>query len=186
MEKKEFLKLFKNYMKGLGYRSRGNICFRYPEPDYLVYVMLEHSSWEKAYHLEYGVVYEADRLTGPFSGKSDWSLNFLFTVEPGDDLERYPLEEIDLRYGRELSICFNYEERTEAEFLRELELNIEKRLGRVFDREYALDHYRRDWVQFRKIPYDTVHKICRLVGLDEALVLKFRDGRYRKKEELLE
>ena len=186
MEKKEFQKLFKCYMKGLGYRSRGNICFKYLETDYLVYVMLEHSSWQSGYQLEYGVVYEADQLTAPFSGKSDWSLNFLFTTDPSDDLARYPLEDLELRYSRELNICFNYSERTAEEFFRELELNVEKRLSRVSDREYALEHYRKNWVQFRKIPYDTVHKICRLAGLDEALVLKFRDGRYRKKEELLD
>ena len=185
MEKKEFQKLFKTYMKELGYRSRKNICFMYPKPDYLVFVLLEHSSWQEAYHLEYGVVYEADQLTAPFSGRSDWSLNFLFTTDPSDDLARYPLDDLELRYGRELDICFNYSERTAEEFLRELELNVEKRLNQVYDREFALEHYRKNWVQFRKIPYDTVHKICRLAGLDEALVLKFRDGRYRNKGELL-
>lgn len=185
MEKKEFQKLFKTYMKGLGYRSRGNICFRYQEPDYLIFVMLEHSSWQQGYSLEYGVVYEADQLTAPFSGKSDWSLNFLFTKEPSDDLACYPLEDIEHNFGRKLGICFDYSERTAEEFLRELELNVEKRLSPISNREYALEHYRNDWVQFRKIPSDTVHKICRLAGLDEALVLKFRNGHYRTKEEFL-
>lgn len=185
MEKKEFQKLFKTYMKGLGYRSRGNMCFKYLEPDYLVFVSLVHSSWVQGYQLRYGVVYEADQLAAPFSGKSDWSLNFLFTTEPSDDLAQYPLENIEHNFGRKLDICFIYSERTAEEFLRELELNVEKRLSRISDREFALEHYRKDWVQFRKIPYDTVHKICRLAGLDEALVLKFRDGRYRTKEEFL-
>ena len=176
LEKTEFPKLFRAYMKKLDFRAKGNICYRYLADDYLIIVALEHSSYSKAYGIDYGVVYEA-AVEKPVSQKADWRGSFLFAADPDDDLTRYPLEDIRIRYGRELTRWFDYSERTEEGFLRSMDENVQKRLVKVYDKGFVLDQYRKNWVSFRRIPYETVRKICRLAGLDAEQVIRFRDGR---------
>lgn len=176
LEKTEFQKLFREYMKKLGFRSKGNICYRYLEHDYLIIVDLEHSSYNKAYGVDYGVVYEADTVEKSISPKTDWRGSFLFTADPEEDIARYPLEDMRIRYGRELTRWFIYSERTEEDFLCSMDENVQKRLVKVYDKGFVLDQYRKNWVSFRRIPYETVRKICRLAGLDAEQVIRFRDG----------
>lgn len=157
MEKTELQKLFKSYMKNLGYRCKGNICHKALDSDYLVVVFLEHSSFQIAYRIRYGVIYEYDSDRPAPLTKTDWSSRFLF----GQDREE----------------LFDYSRSTEEEFLRELTENVEKRLAQVCDREFVLDQYRRNWLAFRRIPYDTARKICRLAGLDYEEVVAIRDSK---------
>ena len=61
-----------------------------------------------------------------------------------------------------------------------MDLNFEKCVRPVFDKERVLDHYRNNWIRFRRIPYDTVRKISRLAGLDAEKVIEIRDSNVRK------
>lgn len=179
MEKKEFQKLFKNYMKGLGFQSRGNNCCKFLTNDYMIFVMLEHCSYRSAYYVKYGAVYEANQMQKPFSGKSDWSSHFYFTSDKADDLTRYPLEDQYTNFEFKLINWFDYTERSADDFVQSMEENVKQRLNMLTDKEFILEQYRQNWVSFRRIPYDTVHKVCRLAGLDATQVIEFRDGRCR-------
>ena len=180
MEKKEFQKIFKDYMKGLGFQSKGNISWKYLSEDYMIAVMLDHSSYTTAYYITYGVVYEADKMEKPFRGKRDWSESFYFTKDPADDLSAYPIENLCGSFYRSLIGEFDYQNRSVEDFMKSFAINIEKRLQKLHDREYVLNLYREDWILFRMIPYDTVGKIARLAGLDYEEVVRVRDSRLRK------
>ena len=56
-----------------------------------------------------------------------------------------------------------------------MDINMEKRFQLLYNKEYILDEYRRNWVYFRMIPYDTVHKIVKLAELNIDEVIRFRD-----------
>ena len=177
MEKKEVQKAFKDHMKKLGFRCRGNICYRYLTDDYLIFVRLEHSSYYSAYRVDYGAVYEADTMEGTFQGKGDWSSHFLFAKDATADLAQYSLEDLRSHFGMELDQDFDYSLRSMDDFARSLDINIEKRLNKLSDRSYVLDQYRKNWILFRKIPYDTCRKIARLAGLDAEEVIRIRDSK---------
>ena len=177
MEKQEVQKAFKEHMKKLDFCSRGNISYRYLTDDYLVFVRIEHSSYYSAYRVGYGAVYEADRIQGPFKGKGDWSFHFEFTPDESDDLDRYPLEDLNSHFDGKLTPDFAYKQRSPEEFIRLLDINVEKRLKKLYNQDYVLDQYRKSWILFRKIPYDTCRKIAGLAGLDAEEVIRIRDSK---------
>lgn len=180
MEKKVLQQLFREHMKKLGYNAKGNACYKYIEADYLVVVFLEHCSYQNAYRVRYGAVYETSSVLPSPLTKLDWSREFLFTVDPTDDLFQYPIDDLKYSFYGKLTDLFDYSSRSEAEFLHELDENIKKRLYQVYDTTFILDQYRNSWISFRRIPYTTVNKICRLAGLDYNEVVRIRDSTVRK------
>ena len=180
MEKKMLQKLFKAYMKDLGFHSKGNACYKSVTEDYLIVVFLEHCSFQCAYRVAYGVIYEPDSMVPSPLTKTDWRGDFLFTLDPSDDLSQYPIDNLQNSFYPKLVDWFNYSDRSEGEFLRELDLNAQKRLLKLHDKQFVLELYKRNWISFRRIPYDTVKKICRLAGLDYDEVVSIRDSRVRK------
>lgn len=176
MEKKEFQQLFRTQMKELGFKVKGNYSYKIIDDDYLIGVFLDHYSYANAYHIYYGVIYCFDENKLPFKGVCDWDDCFWFTVDPEDDLKNYPIEKYFTRFDRKKVVeYFEYDTRTKEDFLKCFHINVEKRLKHVFCKEYVLDIYRKDWVEFRQIPYDTVRKISKLAGLDVDKVISFRD-----------
>lgn len=180
MEKKDAQKAWKDHMKKIGFRCRGNICYRYLDDDYLIFLRLEHSSYYSAYRVDYGAVYEANAMEGTFKGKGDWSSHFLFTKDASDDLTQYPLEDLCSHFNMELDQDFDYSNRTVEDLICSLDINIEKRLSKLYDRTFVLTQYRQNWISFRKIPYDTCRKIARLAGLDAEAVIRIRDSKETK------
>ena len=167
MEKKELQKLFRDYMKSHGFKSRGNVCTKYLADDYLVFAMLDHSSYGPEYGVEYGVVYEADKLEKPFNGMmADWSASFSWHLPDGS---KTPYR-------------FNYETRSAEDFLSCMDRNMAERFSCLEDREYVLAQYRQDWFLYRGIPYVTVRKICRLAGINPEVAIRVRDSRCKTKE----
>lgn len=177
MEKKRIQQLFRNHMKGLGFNCRGNYSHKFLDDDYLIGVFLDHHSYAKAYYVEFGVIYEPDEKRLPFSGWCDWDARFLFTANQEEDLEQYPIEILKLKAKGKLIDWFEYDVRSENEFITQLQINIEKRLSLLYDKEYVLNLYRENWVLFRMIPYETVYKIARLAGIDADEAIAFRDSR---------
>lgn len=180
MEKKDAQKAWKDHMKKIGFQCRGNICYRYLDDDYLIFLRLEHSSYYSAYRVDYGAVYEANAMEDTFKGKGDWSDHFLFTKVASDDLAQYSLEDLHAHFDMKLDQDFDYSQRSMEDFIRSLDINIEKRMKKVYDREHVLDQYRKNWILFRKIPYVTCRKIARLAGLDADEVIRIRDSRETK------
>ena len=167
MEKKELQKLFRDYMKSKGFKVKGNLATKYLYDDYLVFADLDHGSYGPEYGVEYGVVYEADRLEKPFNGMgADWSGYF-----------DWPLPE-----GGKSPYRFDYEVRTSEDFLACLDRNMEEHFSCLEDRDYVLDLYRKDWLLYRGIPYETVRKIARLLGIDPETAITVRDSKCKTKE----
>lgn len=176
MEKKDFQKLFRNYMKAKGFQVKGNYSHKFLGDDYLIGVWLDHHPFLKAYFVEYGVIYAPDEKRLPFSGWCDWTARFQFAANPDEDLRDYPIEDMDKWLRPQVIDWFEYDTRTERDFINSLDVNVEKRLAPVYDKEYVLDQYRRNWILFRMIPYKTLHKISTLAGLDTSKVIEFRDS----------
>ncbi|MBR2315084.1 MAG: hypothetical protein IKA56_00430 [Clostridia bacterium] len=177
MEKKEFQKLFKDYMKSKGFKIKGNCGFKYIDGDYAIGVWLDHHPFTKGYFVEYGAVYYPNNKEHPLCTTGDWSSRFYFTSNSGDDLEQYGIGYLNKHFDRAKVVdWFEYDELTEEDFLKQMDINMEKRFASVYDKEFVLNIYRSDWVKFRMIPYDTVRKICSMIGLDAEEVILFRDG----------
>ena len=167
MEKKELQKLFRDYMKSHGFKSKGNVCTKYLADDYLVFAILEHSSFGSEYGVEYGVVYEADQLEKPFNGMmADWS-----------DCFSWPLPD-----GGKSPYRFDYNARTAVDFTTCLDWNMAERFSCLNEREYVLDQYRNNWFLYRAIPYVTVQKICRLAGISPEVAIAVRDSKCKTAE----
>ena len=179
MDKKDFQNLFKAYMKERGFKIKGNCAYQFIDDQYIIGIYLDHHPYTKGYFVEYGAIYEPDAIQRQkvLSGKCDFSRFFLFTADPDDDLKQHPIENPNCCVKRNiLTDCFEYSFRTEADFKYSMDINMEKRFQLLYNKEYILDEYRRDWVYFRMIPYDTVHKIVRLTDLNIDEVIRFRDN----------
>ena len=178
MDKKEFQNLFKSYMKAKGFRIKGQGAYQFVDDQYIIGVSLDHHPFTKGYFVEYGAIYEPDAIQRQkgLLGKCDFRSFFLFTTDSNDDLNKYPIENLKCRVDYNvLTDYFEYDFRTEEDFKHSMDINIEKRLQLLYNKEYILDQYRTDWVYFRMIPYDTVHKIVKLAGLNIDEVIRFRD-----------
>lgn len=169
MDKKQFQCLFKQYMKKLGFRSKGNVCYKPVSDTYLIVVYLEHWLYHGAYRIVYGVIYEPETMPPSPLTKTDWSSNFRFAEGVSDEASRPP-KSVE---------WFDYTERTEEEFLLAMDENVSTCLAKLDDPNYVLEQYRNNWIRFRRIPYDTVRKICRLAGLDYDAVVTVRDSKLR-------
>lgn len=100
--------------------------------------------------------------------KSDWSDKFLFPAQPQSNSYSGAVD------------WFDYTQRSAEDFSQVMDDNVAARLNRLYDKEYILDQYRNNWILFRRIPLDTVMKICRLAGLDYDEAVRVRDSRLRK------
>ena len=174
MDKKEFRNLFKAYMKEKGFKVRGRYAYQFVDDQYIIGVSLDHHPFTKGYILEYGAIYEP--VDVQHSIAFDFRSFFLFTTDPNEDLNKYPIENLKCRVDYNvLTDYFEYDFRTDEDFKHSMDINIEKRLHLLYNKEYILDLYRKDWIYFRMIPYDTVHKIVKLAGLNIDEVIRFRD-----------
>ena len=180
MTKDDFKRVVREKMKGYGFSSRQGRYYKMIGNDYLIGVSLDHSPYTNGYYVEYGVVYLPDEEKYPFRGWYDWESRFKFTCDGSAELEGlHP--GIYGRYDTDLvGECAGYEYRSEENLAHELDVNYEKCIVPLFDKEFALNDYRSDWTMFRVIPYDDVKKICRLAGLDYEEVKRVRDGRITK------
>jgi len=179
MEKKELQNLFKTYMKEMGFKVKGNCAYQFVDDQYIIGVCLDHHPYSKGYFVEYGAIYEPDAIQRQkvLSGKCDFRRFFLFTTDPDDDLNQYPIENPNYRVDSNiLTDCFEYSIRTKMDFKYSMDINIKKRFQLLYNKEYILDQYRKNWVYFRMIPYDTVQKIVKLAGLNIDEVIRFRDN----------
>ena len=99
MEKKEFQSLFKAYMKERGFKVKGNCVYQFVDDQYIIVVHLDHHPYTKGYFIEYGAIYEpdAEQRQKKSLQKTDFGSFFLFTTDSNDDLNQYPIENLNCR-----------------------------------------------------------------------------------------
>ncbi len=173
MEKKEVQKIVKEKLKSIGFTVKGNVCHKIIDDDYLVGVWLDHDPYSKGYFIEYGAVYLPDEDKIPFNGFCDWDDRFLFTQEPGADLEKYPIQEIEYDED-EITECFDYIERTSEDLTNQLEINIQKKLALLDDKEYVLKYYLNNLDLLARLPENTLKKLLGLYCYDRAEINRLR------------
>lgn len=180
MEKKEAQQIFKKYMKSQGFKIKGNCAYKYVDDNYLVCAALDHRPFGNEYGIDFGAIYNPTEEDWPFHNFMDWRSCFMFTTEPEDDLNKY-LDDMDNGWGYgPTTVWFNYEARTKEEFEKSIALNMEKNFSDLYDKEFVLNQYRKDWILFRLISYKTVRKICALAGIDAEEAIRVRDSRLTK------
>lgn len=176
MEKKEFQKLFKSYVKEMGFLSQGNCFYKLLDNDYAITLYLDHNPYDTSYFIEYGVIYEFDS-TVKVSHQICWDHRFCFTAEFNDDLNDYPIEDIVRYFSRDKIVdWFDYVNRSKENFEEQMSINIKKRLNPLYDKNFVLDLYKNNWILFRLISYEKTRKIARIAGLDYEKVIEIRDS----------
>lgn len=171
MEKKEFQKIARDKLKSEGFRVRGNYCYKRIDEDYLVFITLDHSPYHRGYYIEYGGLYSREEI--PPWWDSDWNERFLFTENPDDDLEKYNIE--NLRYMTDgLVECFEYENREPEDFLRQLDINLKKKLVLIEDKEFILSYYRENINELARFPDDDILKLLRYCDFDRDEINAYR------------
>ena len=168
MEKKEVQVIVKEKLKSYGFKSRGNNHYKMIEDDYMVGVSLDHHPFRKAYFIEYGGVFLPDEKKVPFCGFYDWMGWFLFTQNAEDNLEQLEqcLEKDIWGNGTELLDYFEYDKKDKDSLIEALNINVEKKLLPIFDKEYILNDYRNDIDSLVTLPPDTVKKILKYGDFD--------------------
>lgn len=175
MEKKEFKKMFKEYVKKMGFLAQGNCFYKILNNDYAITLYLDHHPYTAAYYIEYGVIYEFDS-TLKVSHQICWDSRFLFTKIPTDDLNLYNIG-IECTYNtNQLIDWFDYVNRSKENFEEQFSLNLHQCLSVLCDESYVLDLYRRNGYLFRGLPYKIQDKIVRLGNLDLKKITDIRNG----------
>ena len=180
MEKKEAQKIFKDYMKSQGFKIKGSCAYKYIDDDYLVCAALDHRPFGNEYGIDYGAIYNPTETDWPFYNHLDWRFFFQFTTQPGDDLNKYSIDELDKPQDLQICSWFDYDTRTKEEFENSISINVVRMLSKLYDKEYVLNRYRKNWILFRQISYKTVRKICALAGIDAEEAIRVRDSNLRK------
>lgn len=174
MEKNEFQKILKQYFKKKGFQFKGNNGHRIWNGEYLVGVCLEHHSYCKAYSITYGVVYLPDNNKIPFSGWFDWSDQFLFTKQSGDNLEKYSIEKMDGYDETNLVDYFEYELRDPEELLNQIESNVNRKMELVFDKTFVFNYYSDNLHVLARLPACTIEKLLSLYEFDRREISRLR------------
>lgn len=174
MDKTNFQKIVKKYFIEKGFQFKGTKGYKMIDNTYLIGVCLEHHSYCKAYRIDYGVVYLPDEKKVPFSGWYDWHDEFLFTQKPGEDLEQYAIGNIDDYDESNLVDYFEYESRDKQELLEQLEINENRKMELIMDKEFVLSHYSNNLNVFARLPDCTIEKLIRLWEFDVSEISRLR------------
>lgn len=180
MTKEDFQRVVKEKMKELGFSSRRGKYYMKVDADYVIGVSLDHSPYTHGYYVEYGALFLPDEKRWPFKGWYDWDSRFKFTGSGRielSDLHPGIYGDYDDQLVRE---CAEYEGRSEKNLAHELEVNYEKCIIPLLNKEFVLNDYRNNWIKFRGMPCDKIEKICRLADLNYDEVMRIRDSNVTK------
>lgn len=177
MEKKEFQNVVKDKMKVLGFRIKGNNCYKVLDNNYLIGVSLDHHPYCKGYFVEYGGLYLPDEWKIPFRGEYDWDNRFIFTINSKDNLLHYHIESIDENEEGLVDYC-EYDNWETRELIKQLDLNIEKKLSLLYDKNYILEEYKKNLCFFISLPDYTIKKLMKMgdFAIDEVNYLRRKWG----------
>lgn len=173
MEKKIFQKIVKDRLKIAGFKIKGNNCYKLWSEDYIIGVTLDHDPYSSGYFIEYGVVYLPDDGKFPFRGFYDWDDRFLFTKEANGDLEQFIINKME--YDEEtLTDCFEYEDRTSEDLSKQLEINMQKKLALLENKEFVLRYYSDNLDMLAILPEQTIEKLLNLYNYDRTEINRLR------------
>lgn len=153
MTSKEAKNIIKSQFEQLGFQTKGNVCYKFVDEEYLVGVHLDHHPFRKAYFLECGGVYLPDERKTPFNGWFDYSTSFQFRVESGEQIKSCDFLE--------------YEFKTENDVITEIQVNIEHLLRLYYDKSYISNQLKEDLNRIRKCAYQDLDKLISRAGLNK-------------------
>lgn len=179
MERKEFQKIIKQKLKDKGFKSRGNHCYKIIDNKYLIGVSLIHCSHGQGYFIDYGIIYLPDEVKMPFNGDYDWSRKFWFTKDYEKKLNRYQVDNVE-EYYKELVDYFEYDMRSMESLEESLDINIDKMLSVLSDKECAFKDYKNNLDLFLSLSEHEIKKFIRLGAVSKQVVLQYRiQGGYK-------
>lgn len=173
MEKKEFQKAVKEKFKAKGFKARGNHYYKIIDDKYLIGASLIHRTYNKAYYVDYGIIYLPDETKLPFKGNFDWSKSFWFTKDYEKKLNRYQLDHVEECY-HELTYYFEYDVRSMESLEESMDVNIEKMLCVLSDEKCALKDYPNRMNRFVTLSEHEIKKFIRLGAVSKETVLEHR------------
>lgn len=183
--KKEFQNLFKQKLKDIGFKSRGNHYYKIIDDQYLIGVSLIHRSYGQGYFVDYGIIYLPDESKIPFSGDYDWSRKFWFTKDYEKVLDRYQLDNVEECY-KELVDYFEYEIRSVESLEKSIEINVDKMLSVLSDEKCAFKDYQNNLDIFVSLSEHEIKKFINLGAVSKEVVLKHRIQRGYKDNSFLD
>ena len=167
MTKNEFRSYVKEKFSGMGFESYKSINYKYIEEDYIVCLELYPSSYCKGYQCTCGAIFLPNEDKFPLCGRYDVSSNFQFPREAGCELDfSLPVLECHVKYDYKCE----YEKYTREQIERYFDNNIAHFLVPLYDREYALDFFRRDWRRFKHNKPEHIVNICKKADMDPQQV----------------
>lgn len=170
MNRNEFRSFVKQKLQDLGFQSYKSINYRLVGTDYIVCLELEPSTYCKGYECICGAVILPNEDKFPLCGRYDAREVFQFPRNPADELDlNLPVMERHMKYD---TIC-EYGKFTIEQIDRYFDLNIQYILTPMFDREYTLEVYRKEWRHFRYTRPENIVNICLKAGLDPQEVFAF-------------
>lgn len=184
VDKKQFQKLVKEKFKILGFQSRGNHHYKIVDGEYLIGASLAHRLYGKGYFIDYGIIYLPDEDKLPFKGNFDWCRKFWFTKDYSKELTRYQLDNLEECY-QEMTDYFEYDQRSIDELNKALDLNIEKMLSVLSDKECAFKDYRKNLDIFVSLTNHEIKKFIKLGVVSKETVLRHRIARGYKDNSFL-
>lgn len=185
MEKKEFQKIVKQKLKDIGFKSRGNHCYKIIDNEYLIGVSLVHCSYGQGYFIDYGIIYLPDEIKMPFDGDYDWSRKFWFTKDFEKNLQRYQLDNLEECHN-ELIDYFEYDIRSIASLKESIDINIEKMLSVLSDKKCAFKDYQNNLNVFVSLSEHEIKKFIKLGVVSKQVVLQHRIQRGYKDNSFLD
>lgn len=91
-------------------------------------------------------------------------------------MEQFQIDELE--YDEEtLTECFEYEDRTAEDLSNQLEINIQKKLAPLKDREFVLRYYSNNLLMLAVLPDRTIEKLLNLYNYDRTEINRLRRER---------
>lgn len=176
ISRKKAKKVLKAKMISQGFETnRRNQYYKIVEEGYTVFVWMEEHPMEKGICFKYGVFYSNAETEAALPEWCDWKQDFVFSKNPKHNLKEYSIDILNADDDR-LMKYFDNDTRGLEALKNDLDVNIEKRLAAVFDREYVLDQYRNNPELFRRCRADHVKKMAGLAGVDLETVYCIRNS----------
>ena len=168
MTRKELRSFVKDKLKAEGFISQNRYLYKIIDEDYLIGIHLDPSTYCKGYGLVCGVIYLPDELKFPLCGRYDLQWTFCFPRNVGQKLDLTKYED-----DTSLTTVFEYENHSVEQFEEYFELNYERFIVPLFNKEFGLEMFRKDWRLMNRFSVQTVNKLCQRASLDTQTVLKY-------------
>lgn len=172
MDRKEMRKVVKDFFKSKGFQSQNRYHYKKIDDDYLIAVDLFSAGFMKAYQIDFGAIFLPDEDKFPLTGRFDYYEICWFPEEPGDKLDLGDTP--DCEFSRDnLTFYFKYEIYTPGQLEHYLEINYERFVVPMLDKNYILDYYRNHLRSLNALGEKTFIKMCIRAELDPKEVKEY-------------